>query len=165
MKYLNGYPEPLQQQARELIETDRLRHYLLKRYPQVHNIHGERALYDYTKALKNRYLKKSQPLSKACYDDKIDVIHNALGLHTKISRVHGNKLKAKREIRIASVFRRAPEAFLRMIVVHELAHFKEMEHNRAFYSLCQHMEPDYHQLELDLRLYLTQLEHFGALYQ
>ena len=53
---------------------------------------------------------------------------------------------------------RAPAAFLKMIVVHELAHLKEREHNKAFYQLCRHMEPDYAQLEFDLRLYLTALE-------
>jgi predicted metal-dependent hydrolase len=42
-----------------------------------------------------------------------------------------------------------------MIVVHELAHLKELEHNKAFYKLCEYMEPNYHQLELDLRLLLT----------
>ncbi len=52
-----------------------------------------------------------------------------------------------------------PAEFLKMIVVHELAHLKETEHNKAFYQLCTHMAPDYHQLEFDLRLYLTQLEH------
>ena len=41
------------------------------------------------------------------------------------------------------------------LVVHELAHLKEMEHNKAFYQLCTHMLPDYHQLEFDLRVYLT----------
>ncbi|HAL21836.1 MAG TPA: metal-dependent hydrolase, partial [Stenotrophomonas sp.] len=46
---------------------------------------------------------------------------------------------------------------LRMIVVHELAHLKEADHNKAFYQLCQHMEPDYLQLEFDTRLYLTEL--------
>jgi len=39
--------------------------------------------------------------------------------------------------------------------VHELAHLKEREHGKAFYALCLHMEPDYHQLEFDLRLWLT----------
>lgn len=48
-----------------------------------------------------------------------------------------------------------PEAFLRMIVVHELAHMKERDHNKAFYQLCEHMEPNYHQLEFDCRVYLS----------
>jgi len=56
------------------------------------------------------------------------------------------------------VFRDAPAPFLKMILVHELAHLKEREHNKAFYQLCTHMEPDYFQLEFDLRLYLTHLE-------
>jgi predicted metal-dependent hydrolase len=52
----------------------------------------------------------------------------------------------------------APAAFLRMIVVHEWAHLKEREHGKPFYALCTHMEPDYHQLEFDTRLWLTLLE-------
>jgi predicted metal-dependent hydrolase len=70
-------------------------------------------------------------------------------------------LKNRREIRVASVFRDMPHEFLRMIVVHELAHLKELEHNKAFYQLCLHMEPEYHQFEFDLRVYLTCLETTG----
>jgi len=51
-----------------------------------------------------------------------------------------------------------------MIVVHELAHLKEIEHNKAFYRLCLHMLHNYHQLELDMRLYLIQLDMTGAIY-
>lgn len=69
--------------------------------------------------------------------------------------MQGARLKAKREIRIASLFREAPADFLRMIVVHELAHLKHSAHDKAFHALCLHMEPDYHQLEFDLRLWLT----------
>ena len=112
-----------------------------------------------TQEIKNQYLRKSAPLSKVIYDDKLDVLHNALGLHTFVSRIQGDKLKAKKEIRIGSVFKQAPEPFLRMIVVHELAHIKEKDHNKAFYQLCMHMEPDYHQLEFDLRVYLTYLNY------
>jgi len=64
-------------------------------------------------------------------------------------------MKARKEIRIASLFRDTPPEFLKMIVVHELAHLKETEHNKAFYQLCEYMQPDYHQQELDLRLFLT----------
>ncbi len=45
-----------------------------------------------------------------------------LGTHTYVSRVQGNKLKGKNEIRIGSLFKKTPEPFLQMIVVHELAH-------------------------------------------
>ena len=76
--------------------------------------------------------------------------------------MQGNKLKAKREIRIASLFKDGPPEFLRMIVVHELAHLLERNHDKAFYQLCQHMEPDYHQLEFDLRLWLTARELDGS---
>ena len=54
-----------------------------------------------------------------------------------------------------------PEEFLRNIVVHELAHLKEKEHDRAFYKLCLNMEKNYHQVEFDLRLYLTYMDISG----
>ena len=103
-------------------------------------------------------MKKSPPISKVIYDTKIHVIHGALGTHSYVSRNQGGKLKNKNEIRIAAVFKNVPVALLKMIVVHELAHLKEKEHNKAFYQLCEHMLPDYHQLELEMRMYLTQLE-------
>jgi predicted metal-dependent hydrolase len=99
--------------------------------------------------------EKAYPVIEIGYEAKINVIKDALGLHTYISRVQGNKLKAKNEIRIAALFKEAPAPFLKMIVAHELAHIKEKDHNKSFYQLCQHMEPDYHQLEFDLRLWLT----------
>ena len=162
--FLSGYSAELQQQAETLIDSGKLPDYLRKRYQSGHAVSNSKALYQYTLDIKNSYLRQSAPLSKVEYDDRIDVIHNALGLHTHISRVQGNKLRAKKEIRIATLFKQAPEPFLRMIVVHELAHIREKEHNRSFYKLCQHMEPDYHQLELDLRLYLTCLDRFGPVY-
>lgn len=164
LKYLAGYPEQLTGQIGQLIAEQRLGQVLLKRFPHAHEIKTDRALYDFTIELKNQFLRKAPPLSKVTFDNKINVIHDALGLHTFISRVQGGKLKAKNEIRIGSVFKTAPLEFLRMIVVHELAHLKEKDHNKAFYKLCIHMEPGYHQLEFDLRVYLTHLEQFGPLY-
>jgi predicted metal-dependent hydrolase len=76
--------------------------------------------------------------------------------------VQGNKLKAKREIRVASLFKTVPDEFLRMITVHELAHIKERAHDKAFYKLCTHMEPGYHQLEFEVRVYLMHLETSGT---
>lgn len=158
LTYLNGYPEPVLARVRELIAQGRLGAMLRERYAHKHEVRNDRALYEYTTELKSRYLRKAEPLHKVIYDNRLQVIGQALGTHTAISRVQGGRLKASREIRIASVFRDAPAEFLKMIVVHELAHLKESEHNRAFYQLCTHMEPDYHQLEFDLRLYLTALD-------
>ena len=76
--------------------------------------------------------------------------------------MQGTKLRAKREIRVASLFRDTPGEFLQMIVVHELAHLREGEHNKAFYQLCCHIEPAYHQLEFDLRVYLSYLDAGGV---
>ena len=158
LKYLVGYPEQLLAQVRELIAQDRLGRVLADKYGQGHEVRSDRQLYDYVQELKERHLRKSVPLGKVIYDSKLQVLKHALGTHTSISRVQGDKLKASREIRIATVFRDAPADFLKMIVVHELAHLKEADHNKAFYQLCTHMASDYHRLELDLRLYLTHLE-------
>ena len=154
--YLRSYPDSIQQQVRQLLQQGKLGSTLQQRYPVMqHQVQTDKALYDLTLQLKQRFLKSSEPLSKVLFDPKIHVINNALGTHTQISRVQGGKLKSKNEIRVASLLKQLPFPILNMVVVHELAHLKEKDHNKAFYQLCQHMEPQYHQLELDLRLYLT----------
>ncbi|MCK4738033.1 MAG: M48 family metallopeptidase [Sulfurimonas sp.] len=163
LKYLNHYPEATKKQVHELIKQDKLSHYLLGKYKKPHTLKTDKALFSYVNELKNTHMKKVPLLSKVVYDGKINVIHNALGTHRFISRVQGNKLKAKNEIRVASMFKSVPLEFLQMIVVHELAHFKEKEHNKAFYKLCEYMEPAYHQLEFDLRIYLTHLDTYAKI--
>ena len=162
-KYLNHYPEQTKQQVHQLLEQNKLEAHLVKKYPSPHAVKNDKALFSYVNALKNEHMKRTPPLSKTLYDGKLSVIHNALGTHHFISRVQGSKLKSSNEIRIATMFKNVPEEFLRMIVVHELAHFKEKEHNKAFYKLCQYMEPSYHQIEFDVRLYLTQIDLFGKI--
>jgi UTP pyrophosphatase len=158
LRYLQGYPPELLAQVQGLLDAGRLADTVLQRHPDAHTVRTERALYDYVLEMKARHLRSAPPLAKVVYDPKLHIVRNALGTHTAVSRVQGNQLKAKREIRIATLFKAAPADFLRMIVVHELAHLKEREHGRAFYALCQHMEPGYHQLEFDLRLWLTARE-------
>lgn len=158
MKYLKGYPEPLLAQVRQLMSQNRLGEHLHQRYPHRHEVRSDRTLFDYVQDLKTDFLRSSEPVTKVCYDSKLHVVRNALGTHSSVSRVQGGKLKAKREIRIASLFKDTPPEFLRMIVVHELAHLRVRAHDKAFYQLCAYMEPNYAQYEFDLRLYLTQLE-------
>lgn len=158
LPYLQGYPPALLAQVWELIKAGRLAQTLAHRHPAAHDVRTERALYDYVNELKSSHMKSAPPLAKVAYDPKLHIMRNVLGTHSTVSRVQGGRLKAKREIRIATLFKEAPADFLRMIVVHELAHLKERDHGKAFYALCLHMEPDYHQLEFDLRLWLTAQE-------
>ncbi|CAM3665685.1 hypothetical protein CCOS865_05211 [Pseudomonas reidholzensis] len=158
LRYLQAYPPHLQEQVRQMIASDRLGDYLRQRYPARHEVQNDKALYVYAQELKQAYLRSAPSLDKVLFDNRLDLTHRALGLNTAVSRVQGGKLKAKKEIRIAALFKDAAPQFLRMIVVHELAHLKERDHSKAFYQLCQHMEPDYHQLEFDLRVYLTYRE-------
>ena len=161
LNYLAGYPVALAEHVRRLIEQGLLADMLLKKYPLAHDVRTDKALYDYVLELKNECLRNAGQLSKVEFDGKLHVVRHALGTHTRISRVQGSKLKTKREIRVAMVFKEMPPEFLRMIVVHELAHLRAREHNKAFYQLCLHMAPDYPQIEFDLRAYLTYLDADG----
>jgi predicted metal-dependent hydrolase len=161
LRYLSGYPPDILEQVHRLIETQRLHATLAQRHPDRHTVRNDRLLLDYVGELKARYLKSAPPLAKVMYDNRLQAVRQALGTHTAVSRVQGNQLKAKREIRIASVFKDAPTSMLRMIVVHELAHLREPDHSKDFYALCRHMQPDYHQVEFDTRLWLTALEIEG----
>lgn len=155
LKYLQAYPMHLQQQVMQMIADGRLGDYLGTRYPARHQIQSDKALYGYVLDLKQQHLRNAPNIDKVLYDNRLDLTHRALGLHTAVSRVQGGKLKAKKEIRVAALFKEAAPEFLQMIVVHELAHLKEHDHNKAFYKLCEYMLPGYHQLEFDLRVYLT----------
>ena len=155
LKYLQHYPLDLQDKIRHLQAQNTLGDYITQRYPNPHCIQTDKALYDYCSDIKQSFLRTAPLLDKVIYDNRLSIEHHALGLNTAISRVQGGKLKAKKEIRISSFFKETPAEFLRMITVHELAHLKQRNHDKAFYQLCQYMEPDYHQLEFDCRVYLT----------
>ncbi|MBS1229351.1 MAG: hypothetical protein H6R17_2628 [Proteobacteria bacterium] len=159
--YLAAYPAALADEVRRLIEQNRLADALLRKYPLAHEVRTDKALYDFAQEIKSAHLRNAGQLSMVCFDSRLQVMQHALGTHTRIARVQGTKLKAKREIRVAAVFREMPQQFLQMIVVHELAHLKEAAHDKAFYQLCRHMAPDYHQLEFDLRCYLCYLDAAG----
>ena len=161
LPYLQGYPTETLAQVQALHSAGRIGPWLLQRHPHAHGLRTDRALYDYVQAIKADYLRGREPVTKVAYDSKLQVVAHALGTHTAVSRVQGSKLKAKREIRIASMFKDAPEPFLSMIAVHELTHLREREHNKAFYQLCRHMQPDYFQLEFEVRVYLTHLDGGG----
>lgn len=162
LNYLQGYPASTLAQVAQMLQHDKVADWLLQKYPQAHTVRTDRALFDYVQTLKTDYLRGAEPINKVLFDSKLHVVKNALGTHTSVSRVQGNKLKAKREIRIAALFKTVPDEFLRMITVHELAHLKEKAHDKAFYQLCKHMAPDYHQLEFEVRVYLTHLELSGT---
>jgi predicted metal-dependent hydrolase len=162
LNYLAGYDLALVSQVGQLIAENQLGEVLLRKYPQAHEVRTDKALYDYVQDIKDTYLSKTGPLSRVAFDSTMQILRQTLGTHTRIARVQGNKLKTKREIHVAALFKNVPPEFLRMIVVHELAHLKEADHDKAFYQLCRHMEPDYHQLEFDLRVYLSYLDAAGT---
>ena len=153
--FLLGYPHSVLDQVRQQLANGQLGSYLAQRYPEPHSLRTDSALYAHAAALKIRYLKHAAPLAKVLYDNRLQIDQRALGTLTSASRVQGGKLTAKRELRVAAVFKDAPADMLQMILVHELAHLKERVHDKPFYALCEHMLPGYHQIEFDTRLYLT----------
>ena len=152
--YLGGYSEELRDKALRARREGTLEARLLERYSVGHDITNNAALYEFAQELKRTHLRSSPPLAKVRYHDKLSTLHKAFGLHTYAVRVQGANLKAQNEIRIASLFKELPLEFLRMVVVHELAHLRHKDHDKAFYRLCEHMEPNYLRYELDLRLLL-----------
>lgn len=134
---------------------------LADRYGDRHEVKSNKDLNRYVQQLKAQYLKTAPPLGRVTFDNRLHVTQNALGINATTTRVQGRKLRKSCEIRVASLFKDTAPDFLRMIVVHELAHIRHFDHDRKFYKLCTYMEPDYHQLEFDLRLYLTLQESEG----
>ena len=158
---MRAYPVDVQSQVQQRLAGGTLGAWLLARHPGAHGLRTDKLLYSFVQDIKDSYLRGSDPLARVMFDSKLQVVAHALGTHTTVSRVQGARLKANRDIRIAALFTDTPLAFLKMIAVHELAHFKERAHDRAFYQLCTYMEPHYHQLEFELRVYLTLLEATG----
>lgn len=157
LPFLAGYPDDLLAPVRHSLLTGSVAGYLARRYPESHTVRSDPALYERAQAFKQRFLRNAGPLAKVAFDNRLQLDYQALGTLTTVSRVQGGQLKAKREIRVAALFKQAPAAMLDMILVHELAHLKEREHSKAFYALCAHMLPDYHQVEFDTRVYLCWL--------
>ena len=60
-------------------------------------------------------LRNAPLLSKVVFDTRLQIDQRALGTLTAVSRVQGGQLKAKREIRVAAVFKEAPAAMLDMM--------------------------------------------------
>ena len=58
-RYFNGYPSAIVEQALQLISNNRLNTYLLKKYPDAHDITTDKLLYQYATDLKKRYLKNA----------------------------------------------------------------------------------------------------------
>lgn len=155
LRYIDGFPDEVLERVQAMLENGELEKQISERYPISNTITSDKALYDIVIELKNRYMKSSPPIARVIFDKSISVDYHALGLHSTKSRVQGRKLKSKSEIRIADRLKNIPEPLFRSVVIHELAHLKEKAHDKSFYQLCVYMEPDYHQLEFDLRLFLV----------
>jgi len=110
-RYLQAYPESLQQQVQKMISGPGIAAWLLDRHPEAHGVRTDGALYTFVIDLKNEFLRQADPINKVTFDSKLQIIQHALGLHTTTSRIQGSKLKAKRDIKVAALFKDTPMAF------------------------------------------------------
>lgn len=65
LKYFTGYPEATRARVSALIAQDRPNAMLRDKYRQNHAMLTDKALYDYTQVLKERYLRKTESGSGA----------------------------------------------------------------------------------------------------
>ncbi|MGB0733309.1 MAG: YgjP-like metallopeptidase domain-containing protein [Pontibacterium sp.] len=163
LRYIAHYPTQVKAQVTELLTTERLGDWLKQRHGTPHNFRANHQLFELGQTLKNQFLRKAPPLHHIAYSDKVLRSHDALGVNVKKTRSHGKKQPIRREILVDTLFKGLSEPLLRMILAHEIAHIKEQEHNKSFYSLCCHIEPQYHQLELELRLILVYRDYYNSL--
>ncbi|MBC7940398.1 MAG: metal-dependent hydrolase, partial [Chitinophagaceae bacterium] len=112
LPFLNHYPAHLLVPVRQALAEGTLAAHLARRYPLAHGVRSDGALYEHAMALKQRHMRNAPPLAKVVFDNRLQVDQRALGTLTSVSRVQGGQLKAKREIRVSSVFKDAPAAML-----------------------------------------------------
>ena len=80
LNYLSGYPATVTDQVQRLLDQGKLAGVIINKYPVAHDIKTDKALYAYVMDLKSQYLRQSSPISKIVYDDKLDVLHQALSV-------------------------------------------------------------------------------------
>ena len=79
LRYFQGYSAETIGRVRALIDAGRLDAYLTRRYPDRHQVRSDAALYDYAHELKQQHLRSAPPLHKVVYQNRLDVVRNALG--------------------------------------------------------------------------------------
>ena len=91
-KYLNGYNAELLSQVDLIIKQNRLGEVLLTKYKEKHNISSDKELYKLGASLKNQFMKNAKMPDKIYFDNKVELNHQALGLHSYIPIVHGRMI-------------------------------------------------------------------------
>ena len=59
LRYIQGYPEHIITPVTKMYQDGRLETWFNQRYPEHHTIKSEKALFNYTMAIKNRYMKRA----------------------------------------------------------------------------------------------------------
>jgi predicted metal-dependent hydrolase len=135
----------------------------------LHPIHGNPAFDDLEAAL-GRLRSTAPEALQRCYDafyrrraedyipERLAALESSYGLQASALRVRKMKRRwgscsSRGVITISTSVMRLPEILIDYIIVHELAHLRQMNHSAAFYAEVARMLPEYKTLEKELRRY------------
>lgn len=129
---------------------------LLIEYPLKNHIRTDEDLYAFTEKLRKKFLPQSPQLTRVTYR------RPPYGGVSGLSVVLGAYVHSTSEIMIDPLLKTAPFNFLRVIVLHELAHHAptpngERGHGNYFNELFKRMVPNSRKLMSDVQRYLTLL--------
>ena len=112
------------------------------------SIEKERIRESRTDGLTEYDIKKIKEEARVYFEDKTKYFSEIMGL--KYSRIKITSAKTrfgscntKGNISYSYRLMLYPEVAREYVVVHELAHLKEMNHSKAFYDIVEHYMPDY----------------------
>lgn len=97
---------------------------------------------------KARYLAAARaifPERAAYFAAKMGVTYGRITIREQKTR--WGSCSSKKNLNFNWKLLRAPKEVLDYVVVHELAHLKEMNHSRKFYQLIENIMPDYREQE------------------
>lgn len=89
--------------------------------------------------------QKVQKLNRAHFNESIN------GVYLKNNKSNWGSCSSKRNINLSSRLLLAPEAVLDYVIIHELAHLKEMNHSPKFWNLVKKADPTYLEKEAWLK--------------
>jgi predicted metal-dependent hydrolase len=113
-------------------------------------------------AIRHKVIQWYKQQALADFQRRTSLLVQKLGLHTppiylSNAQSRWGSCNSKGEIRLNWRLIQAPPHIIRYVIVHELAHLKEMNHSSRFWAIVASLDPDYKQAETDLKAWSNEL--------